>query len=381
MLTGNSAGIGTRLRIFGCVVTGILTATTIVHADTYPFDSELWEVEAAESSITKLYGRTALMLKGGSARLKDLQLTNGLIEFDIAASPERGFAGLIFRGQDNRNFEHFYIRPHQSGNPDANQYTPVFNGVSAWQLYHGAGFGAPVEYRSDGWMHIKIAFRDSRAEAYIDSKTPNVVIGDLKRPVAAGSVGVNVANFSPAYFANFVASPLPDDYVFAQVVDDKKVQAEEGVTSWLVSDVFASDSVDGVHRLDERHKDNRRWTTLRSEKGGVTNLARVQGLEEGKNTVFARLRISSDRRQKKGLSFGYSDAVAVFVNDELVYEGTNRYESRDYRYLGTIGLFDKIYLPLREGDNEVWFAVSEAFGGWGIQAEFDDSDGIRLRQE
>jgi len=35
-------------------------------------------------------------------------------------------------------FEHFYIRPHQSGNPDANQYTPVFNGVSAWQLYHGA---------------------------------------------------------------------------------------------------------------------------------------------------------------------------------------------------------------------------------------------------
>ena len=47
---------------------------------------------------------------------------------------------------------------------------------------------------------------------------------------------------------------------------------------------------------------------------------------------------------------------------------------------GTIGLFDKIYLPLREGDNEVWFAVSERFGGWGIQAEFDDRQGIRVRQ-
>ena len=319
------------------------------------------------------------MLKGGSARIKDLQLTNGLVEFDIAASPERSFTGLIFRAQDKLNFEHFYIRPHQSGNPDANQYTPVFNGVSGWQLYHGEGYSAPADYRYDGWMHVKIAFSGTRAEVYLDSDVLTVAIDDLKRPMATGGIGVNAANFAPAYFSNFVAAPLPEDYVFA---NDKKSTGEtpkEVVSSWQVSDTFNSALVSDVLRLESRHKDKRQWTTLPAEPSGITNLARVQGLEEGRDTVFARLRITSEKHQLKGLRFGYSDAVAVFANAELMYEGSNRYESRDYRYLGTIGLFDKIYLPLEAGDNEVWFAVSEAFGGWGIQARFDDLDGIVVK--
>ena len=47
------------------------------------------------------------------------------------------------------NYENFYIRPHQSGNPDANQYQPVFNGSASWQLYYGPEYAAPVEYRYD----------------------------------------------------------------------------------------------------------------------------------------------------------------------------------------------------------------------------------------
>ena len=40
------------------------------------------------------------------------------------------------------------MRPHQVGNPDAIQYTPVFNGLSAWQLYHGDGFWQPARFPS-----------------------------------------------------------------------------------------------------------------------------------------------------------------------------------------------------------------------------------------
>jgi len=47
----------------------------------------------------------------------------------------------------------------------------------------------------------------------------------------------------------------------------------------------------------------------------------------------------------------------------------------------TIGLIDKIYLSLSADENEVWFAVSEGFGGWGIQAESDDLEGITLRHD
>ena len=64
----------------------------------------------------------------------------------------------------------------------------------------------------------------------------------------------------------------------------------------------------------------------------------------------------------------------------FIYSGSNFYRSRDYRYLGTIGWFDKVYLPLEAGENEIWFAVTEAFGGWGIQAQFDDLEGISLHQ-
>ena len=51
----------------------------------------------------------------------------------------------------------------------------------------------------------------------------------------------------------------------------------------------------------------------------------------------------------------------------------------DYRYLGTIGLFDTVYLPLHPDVNEIWFALGEAFGGWGIMAQFDDLQGIVIR--
>ena len=41
-------------------------------------------------------------------------------------------------------------------------------------------------------------------------------------------------------------------------------------------------------------------------------------------------------------------------------------------YLGTIGLFDSVALSLNAGENEIWIAVSEAFGGWGIMATITD---------
>ena len=59
-------------------------------------------------------GRTALRMKGAAALLPELEIRNGVVEFDIAVSGERGFAGALFRYLGAGNSEHFYIRPHQS---------------------------------------------------------------------------------------------------------------------------------------------------------------------------------------------------------------------------------------------------------------------------
>ncbi|MGH3116773.1 MAG: hypothetical protein ACRDQ2_06595 [Gaiellales bacterium] len=39
---------------------------------------------------------------------------------------------------------------------------------------------------------------------------------------------------------------------------------------------------------------------------------------------------------------------------------------------------DSVYLPLRAGRNELVMAVSENFGGWGVQAKLADLEGVSL---
>jgi hypothetical protein len=47
-------------------------------------------------------------------------------------------------------------------------------------------------------------------------------------------------------------------------------------------------------------------------------------------------------------------------------------------YLGSIGWWDTLHLPLAAGENELVVAVSESFGGWGVQARFPPADGLRI---
>ena len=346
-------------------------------AEKIPFDDPRWQVSANETERVKLHGEDALWLKGGAAMLDGVSVRDSIIEYDIAIDEQRGFAGARFRSVGPSDFEHFYVRPHQSGNPDANQYTPVFNGVTGWQLYHGAGYANPVEYRFNEWMHVKIAFRDSQAEVFIDSDEPVLVIPKLKRDPATGGVGLDAANFAGAWFANFEVSDLPDDYRFASANQEDRLAAEPGtVMSWLVSETFDPDLLGP--QLAESFINERSWQMLRAEANGITNLARVQGIAQGSNAAIARITVESDSAQVKDLRFGYSDDVSVYLNGEAIYSGSNFYQSRDYRYLGTIGLYDSVHLPLVEGENEIWFAVTEAFGGWGVIAAFDDLDGIEI---
>ena len=42
------------------------------------------------------------------------------------------------------------------------------------------------------------------------------------------------------------------------------------------------------------------------------------------------------------------------------------------------GLFDEVVLPLDRGENELWLAVSEDFGGWGVTLQLPEDGGVRL---
>lgn len=350
-----------------------------INSQTIPFNSENWEFGAKEYRVENYLGKESLFLNG-SALAKNSKFKNGIIEFDIAVTGERGFMGALWRHVSRGNTEEFYIRPHQSGNPDANQYTPVFNGVTAWQLYYGEGYAAPVKYKYNEWMHIKIVVAGNQAEVYIiDMETPALFVPELKREIQAGQVGLNAGGgFAPARYANFSYTNI-ENQKLKSVLTKQPEPKDKIIKRWMVSNTFDETWLNEKYNLVKEDLNNLKWTKLESESTGITNLARVQGIAEKQNAAFAKVLINSEKDLVKKLKFGYSDNVKVYVNGNLICGGTNFYQSRDYRYLGTIGLFDEVYLHLKKGDNEILFAVAENFGGWGIMAEVDDLNGITVK--
>ena len=324
-----------------------------------------WDFAAEEHRVEEHLGRESLFLRRGTAIAEGVSLEHGVFEFDVAFPPGRDFPGGLWRALDHRNYETFFVRPHQSGNPDATQYTPVFNDVFGWQLYHGEPFQVPLELRCDEWLRMRIVFAGGRAEITVGD-APAIVV-PLKRPLAAGSVGLLGGTFAGAHFSRFSVEAIePDAAALAPV--DPGPRAPGVIGAWDVSDPVA----DGGP-LDLA---GRSWTRLESEPSGLTDLARVNGLEDGRDTAFARAVIHSAAAVSRRLEFGFSDRVRVYLNGRLLFAADDSYRSRDYRFLGSIGWWDALQLPLEAGRNELVLAVSEDFGGWGVQARFPDPAGL-----
>ncbi len=332
-----------------------------------PFDSDRWEFSAIEARVEEHLGKSSLYLLGGYAWIADDEFVDGILEFDVALPPERVFAGAVWRMQEPGEYEEFYMRPHQSGNPDASQYNPAFYGLSSWQLYHGEGYSAQIDYRFDEWTHVKIVISGSRGEVYVDSDEPVLVINELKRPVRPGLIGLRVSSEVVAtHFADFSYRKIQDPPLRGAPRSAAPTPAGT-VTERQVSSAFEGSRLEGSTSFPDELSAELSWTALQSDRTGIANLAEVQGIADGRDTVIARLTIHSEQERVVKTSFGYSDRVNVYLNGQLLYGGDNTYRTRDYRYLGTIGLFDELWLPLKTGDNELWFAISEAFGGWGVQ--------------
>ncbi|MGH1365797.1 MAG: hypothetical protein ACRBF0_19715 [Calditrichia bacterium] len=362
----------TQLLFTLCLMFGSL------NADPVTIDAQNWDISGKENGVVQHLGRTAFELKAGRAVHKTMTFENGIIEFDVSFPAARNFVGVMWRMQDGGNFEEFYMRPHQSGKGDANQYTPVFNGNSGWQLYHGEGYAAPTEYVFDKWMPVKIVVAGNRAAVYIkDMQKPAFTTHEFKRKSATGQIGFKSGPFAKAYISNVrvtsnVAPKLSGDMPTIEPAPTHTIM------SYQVSTHFPESRLENVTKLEDKYKNNVEWQELSCEANGTANLSRVQTHRGDNNTAFVKVTIESAGEQLKKLRFGYSDRVRVYINDALVYSGNNAYRSRDFRYLGTIGLFDAIYLPLQKGKNEVLFAVSETFGGWGILSQLEEVKGIQV---
>ncbi|MBL7959406.1 hypothetical protein JNL27_04125, partial [bacterium] len=229
------------------------------------------------------------------------------------------------------------------------------------------------------WMHIKIAVSGKYAEVYIqDMEKPALFVSDQKMPVRSGDVGLSNGNFTGAWFSNFQFTRSENQKLKGTPTLPKETPPGT-INAWYVSNTINETALASVTTLTASMTKNLKWKKLECESTGLANLARIQGITDSANTAFAKVTVVSDKDQIKKLTFGFSDRVRVYCNGKIIYSGIDNYVSRDYRFLGTIGFYDAVYLPLQKGSNEIWMAVSEDFGGWGIQAIFEDTQGITVK--
>jgi hypothetical protein len=340
-------------------------------------DSPRWQVQGAEARVVEHQGRQALFLRGAIAHLADANFDTGVIEFDMAIpSNAQSFPGVYFRGQDDNNYEHFYVRPHQNGNPDSMQYTPFINGMTGWQIY--SEYNAQTRFPIDEWFHVRMEIAEDSARIFMNAQEPTLVVHDLKREREAGYIQLR-GSLGGAYYANIDIEPGSPT---AAPPEPAPVDLPAGlVRAWRVSgaiseaDAYAAASANRLAEIT--------WTPLPVETNGVANLARVAAISPEATATLARLTVRSDRARSVAMQFGFSDRVRVYLNGALLYSGDDSQNSRDYRFLGTVGWYDTLQLPLRRGANEIAFVVSEGGegrigGGWAAAAAFPDMTGLSV---
>ena len=151
------------------------------------------------------------------------------------------------------------------------------------------------------------------------------------------------------------------------------------VPEWEISDKFMESDLDNLEQLPDLITSRKWLMTVPIEENNAVNISWAVSRYQGEgDTVFAKIVINAKSEQIKRFEFGYSDRVVAILSGQAIYRCTNGWRIRDYRYLGTVGLFDSIYLNLKKGKNVLLMAVSEDFGGWGITGKFVDNQNISI---
>ena len=375
-----------RHLTLGAVLAGTIASAEVPPTLSLGADSTRWELEG-EAKQAEYQGRKCLLLDGGAATVKDLEMRDGVIDVDVATPANRGFFGIQFRvSADGQNAEWVYLRQHKSGLDDAMQYTPVLNTGLNWQLYNGRGFTGAVDIPKGVWFHLRLEVTGAQAKLYVkDMEKPALVMDDLKSGQQKGQVALAVL-IGETYFSNFTIRQTPD----APWQRHLPPMPPTTLTRWSVSPTYDALARNLEAPLSASEAAAIPWKEVEAEPPGLVALYRLypaphprvtfQGdfskrldPQPGMKMLYARTFIDSDRAQLKRLAIGYSDDVSVFLNGKILWRGRSAQGFRDPGFLGIVNPEnDAVYLPLKKGKNELVLALSELGGGWGFVCRLEE---------
>ena len=352
-----------------------------VQAVQIPFDSG-WTLTGDGTRVESHRGVRALSIDNGRATRRDVQLEDGTIEFDVEMTAARSFIYVQFRMESDTDFEEIYFRPHKSELPDAVQYNPVWRGDSFWQLWHGPGATAAPRFPAGEWMHVRIVLEGTQAALFLGADTAPVMVTQLARPPRAGYIALRAFTPAPAVrrgaraarYANVVVRPRVVNYTFPAV---PAVAPELGsIIRWQISPGFPAPPSAIIELPSERLVGREHWPSYPVELNGVVAIGRHQERPRPSGAAIARLVIRSSGERLQRLYLGYSDYVTVFVNGRAHFSGDAHYSFDHPRQEGLITRSQStLWLPLRDGENEILLVVVDGFGGWGLTGRLEPGDG------
>ena len=180
-----------RKGLFGVITWLVLLGSnhSVKAQNIIPIDTMNWEIKAQSYIVENYKGENAIYIQNGQITLKEEKFINGTIEFDVYLTERQSFPGVFFRQTDDYFAETFFLRPHLSGKPDANQGSPIVNGIQAFQLYFGEAYSVAYDYNFSDWTHVKVVVNGKQAQAYLDySDTPNLSSSSLTNSESSSTV-------------------------------------------------------------------------------------------------------------------------------------------------------------------------------------------------
>jgi hypothetical protein len=354
----------------------------LLQAGTVPLDSG-WSLSGERTRIEPHRGVPAVWIDNGRAIRRSIQLGDGTIEFDVEMLSHRSFVYLQFRMESDTEFEEIYFRPHKTGLPDAVQYNPVWRGDSFWQLWHGPDASASPRFRFGQWTHVRLVLQGARGALFLDHAAEPVMVMNLARAPRSGYIALRAFNPDAALsagdvaarFANVSVQPGTVAHDFGPAVA-APVHEPGSILRWQISPAFKGAREPVTQLPQDLLQTKGQWPSYPVERSGVVAIGRHIDRPRPDGAAIARLLIRSSGPRLQRLYLGYSDYVTVFVNGTPVFAGDAHYSFDQPRQEGLIGPWQStLWLPLRDGENEILLAVVDGFGGWALTGRLNPDDG------
>ncbi len=295
-------------------------AASLASETKIPMTATRWDFPANGAEFISHKNVPAMKILGGDrVILKDLQFSDGTIEFDMEPQQEP-FAGIFFRMADNNETEYFYLRIGRAGNRtamDAAQYAAFIKGVNLWDLLDY--YQSPANFKKNEWNHIKLVVSGRQMLVYVnDMIRPTLEIPRLEGNANEGKLAFN----GRCVIANLVVKPGEVEGLSSREGFDPTHHDPRYVRSWQVSDPQplprGRELYDGDHP-----KPAASWQDINAERRGLINMTRIFGASESRRYVWLRTKLISATDQNRKISLGFSDEVWVYLNRQPLFVDKN----------------------------------------------------------